>query len=188
MPRTTMTLALCAIIALGAGAAGSWLTRSNGGVAVVDLDRVAKELGRDVLMSNDLKANQSSLANQLSAIEKNAVEQLQKMKTDMGDKPTEEDNQKLAQTAQATQIQFNNIQKKAVAAIGQRRDVLVANFREEARPVAEKVALAKGAKTVVTRNEVFFFHDSIDITDAVTLDNQLHIQEGTMPSALAPTA
>ena len=172
MPRTTMTLALCAIIALGAGAAGSWLTRSKGGVAVVDLDRVAKELGRDVQMANDLKQSQNSLANQLSAIEKNAVEQLQKMKTDMGDKPSEEDNQKLAQTAQATQIQFNNIQKKAVAAIGQRRDLLVASFREEARPVADKIAKANGAKAVVTRNDafLFIFDDSVDITDAVVAE------------------
>ncbi len=172
MPRTTLTLALCAVIALGAGAAGSWLTRSKGGVAVVDLDRVAKELGRDVAMTNDLKANQSSLANQLAAVEKNAVEQLQKMKADLGEKPADEDAQKFAQTAQATQIEFNNLQKKAVAAIGQRRDLLVSNFREEARPIADKIAKANGAKAVITRNEAFLFvfDNTIDITDAVVAE------------------
>lgn len=169
MPHTTLTLALCAVIALGAGAAGSWLTRSKGGVAVVDLDKVAKELGRDVQMANDLRQNQSVLAGKLSAIEKNAVEQLTKMKAELGETPAEDKAKEFAQSAQNAQVKFNALQKQAVTAIGQRRDVLVATFRQEARPFADKIAKANGANAVMTRNDAFLFSfdHTIDITDQV---------------------
>ena len=190
MPRSIMTFALCAIIALGAGAAGSWLTRSKGGVAVVDLDKVAKELGRDVQMANDLKANQSNLANQLSALEKNAVEQLNKIKAELGETPEEDKLKEFAQKAQNAQVNFNNIQKQAVAAIGQRRDLLVANFRQEARPVCDKIAKANGANAVVTRNDAFLFSfdNTIDITDAVIAEMRLAPPKAASPAAATPAA
>ena len=189
MPRNVLTLTLFAVIALGAGAAGSWLTRAQSGVAVVDLDRVAKELGRDVQMTNDLKANQTSVTNQLAAVEKNAVEKLNEMKADLGVDAADEKKVEFAKIAQGTQVQFNNLQKKAVAAIGQRRDTLVAAFREEARPATKKVAKAHGASAVMTRNEsfLFSFDNTIDITDEVIAEMKAHPAPPATPAAAAPT-
>lgn len=188
MPRTTMTFALCALIALGAGAAGSWLTRSKGGVAVVDLDRVAKELGRDVQMANDLRASQSNLASQLQTVEKNAVEQLNKIKADLGETPEPDKLKEFTQKAQNAQVNFNSLQKQAIAAIGQRRDLLVANFRQEARPVAEKVAKASGAAAVITKNDAFLFSfdNTIDITDQVIAEMRTAPKAATPAPAAAP--
>ena len=182
MPRNTMTFFLCTLIALGAGAAGSRLTRSNGGVAVVDLDRVAKELGRDVQMLNDLRANQNDLAGKLSAIEKSAVAQLNELKSGLGESPEREQLQEFAQKKQTAQVNLGNLQKQAVTAIGQRRDQLVANFRQEARPVVERIAKSQGANAVITRNEtiLFSFDNTIDITDAVVAEMRL------APPAAAP--
>lgn len=190
MPRNALTLTLCAVIALGAGAAGSWLTRAKSGVAVVDLDRVAKELGRDVQMTNDLKANQSSVAHQLATVEKNAIEKLNEMKADLGADAAEDKKVEFAKIAQGTQLQFNNLQKKAVAAIGQRRDTLVASFRAEARPATEKVAKAHGASAVMTRNEAFLFSfdNTIDITDEVIAEMKANPAKPAIPAAAAPTA
>ena len=189
MPRNALTLTLCAVIALGAGAAGSWLTRASGGVAVDDLDRVAKELGRDVQMTNDLKANQSSVANQLAAVEKNAIEKLNEMKADLGEDAAEDKKVEFAKIAQGTQIQFNNLQKKAVAAISQRRDTLVAAFRAEARPATEKVAKAHGASAVMTRNEsfLFSFDNTIDITNEVIAEMKANPAKPATPTTTAPT-
>ncbi len=187
MPRTTLTLALCAVIALGAGAAGSWLTRSTGGVAVVDLERVAKELGREEQMVNDLKANQNNVASQLATVEKNAIEKLNQMKAELGEEAPEDKKLEFAKTAQSAQIQFNNLQKQAVTAIGQRRDFLVASFRAEARPVAEKIAKSNGANAVVTKNDAFLFSfdNTIDITDAVIAEMRANPAK---PAAVAPVA
>ena len=187
MPRTTLTLALCAVIALGAGAAGSWLTRSKGGVAVVDLERVAKELGREEQMVNDLKANQNNVASQLATVEKNAIEKLNQMKAELGEEAPEDKKLEFAKTAQSAQIQFNNLQKQAVTAIGQRRDFLVASFRAEARPVADKIAKSNGANAVVTKNDAFLFSfdNTIDITDAVIAEMRANPAK---PAAAAPAA
>ena len=186
MPRTSLTLALCAVIAFGAGAAGSWLTRSQGGVAVVDLDRVATELGRTSQMTNDLQASHNSLANQLAAVEKNAVDQLSKMKADLGETPAEDKLAEFKKTTQATQIQFNNLNKKAAAAIGQRRTNLIASFLAEARPVADKIAKSHGANTVMARNDVFSFDNTIDITDAVIAEMRANPAKPAAPAATAP--
>ena len=185
MPRTTLTLALCAVIALGAGAAGSWLTRSTGGVAVVDLERVAKDLGREEQMVNDLKANQNNVASQLATVEKNAIEKLNQMKAELGEAAPEDKKLEFAKTAQSAQIQFNNLQKQAVTAIGQRRDFLVSSFRAEARPVAEKIAKSNGATAVVTKNDAFLFSfdNTIDITDAVIAEMRANPAK---PAAVAP--
>lgn len=190
MPRTALTLTLCAVIALGAGAAGSWLTRAQGGVAVVDLDRVAKELGREVQMTNDLKATQSNVANQLAIVEKNAVEKLNELKADLGEDAADDQKAEFAKTFQGTQIQFNNFQKKAVAVINQRRDTLIASFRAEARPATEKVAKSHGASAVMTRNDAFLFSfdNTIDITDEVIAEMRANPAKPTAPAATPPTA
>ena len=188
MPRTTLSLFLTAVIALGAGAAGAWLTRSSSGVAVVDLDRIAKELGRDVQMANDLKANQTFLANELSGIQSTANAELKKMETDLGPDAATEEKQKLLQVAQAGQIQFNNLQKQADVKLGQRRNFLISSFREEARPIADRIAKARGAKAVVTPNEVFSFDNTIDITTEVIAEMRLASPPQAAPAAPAPAA
>lgn len=187
MPRQTLMYALCALIAVGAGAAGSWLSRAKAGVAVVDLDKVAKELGRVDMMENDLRSAQNTLANQLAGVQKQAIEKLNEMKSGLGETPAEEDLKKFNATAQATQIQFNNLQRQAVAKIGERRDILVFSFRQEARPVVEKIAKSKGAATVITKNEAFTFDNTVDITEDVI--NEMKANPAKAPAAKpAPAA
>lgn len=190
MPRQTLMYALCALIAIGAGAAGSWLTRSKGGVAVVDLDKVAKELGRVDMMENDLRAAQNTLANQLAGVQKQAIDKLNEMKSGLGEKPADEEMKKFNATAQATQIQFNNLQRQAVAKIGERRDILVFSFRQEARPVVEKIAKSKGAATVITKNEAFTFDNTVDITEDVIAEMKANPAKPAVakPAATAPAA
>jgi Skp family chaperone for outer membrane proteins len=155
------------VIALGAGALGSRFVRPQGGVAVVDLDRVAKELGRDVQMANDLKSNQTALLNELATIQKDANEELKKMQSELGEDAPAEELQKLKQTADVAQQRFNQLQKTADVKLGQRRDFLVANFRQQARPIVYQVAKDHGAKAVVTETVLYAFDETIDITDAV---------------------
>ncbi len=190
MPRQTLMFALCALIAVGAGAAGSWLTRAKGGVAVVDLDKVAKELGRVDAMENDLRSAQNTLANQLSNVQKQAIEQLTEMEKGLGEAPDAEELKKFKATAQATQVQFNGLQKQAISKITQRRDLLVFGFRQEARPVVEKIAKSKGAATVITKNEAFTFDNTVDITDEVIAEMKANPAKPsvTAPAATAPAA
>ena len=167
MPRKFFSLVLWCAVALGAGALGSRFIRPQSGVAVVDLDRVAKELGRDVQMANDLKSSQTALLNELATIQKDANEELKKMQTELGEDAPDEELQKLKQTANATQMQFNQLQKQADAKLVQRRNFLIASFREQARPTVYEVAKEHGAHAVVTETVLYTFDQTIDITDAV---------------------
>ncbi len=167
MPRQLLSLVFWSVIALGAGALGSRLVRPQGGVAVVDLDRVAKELGSDVQMVNELKSSQSALLNELATIQKDANDQLKKMESELGADAPEEEKQKLKQTADVAQLRFNQLQKQADSKLAQRRDLLIANFRQQARPIVKQVADEHGANAVVTETVLYTFNDTIDITDAV---------------------
>jgi Skp family chaperone for outer membrane proteins len=148
---------------------------------VVDLDRVAKELGRDVQMANDLKSSQTALLNELATIQKDANEELKKMQTELGEDAPAEELQKLKQTADIAQQRFNQLQKTADVKLGQRRDFLVASFRQQARPIVYQVAKDHGAKAVVTETVLYTFDETIDITDAVIAKMR------STPAAAAPT-
>ena len=182
MPRKIFSLVFWCVVALGAGALGSQFVRPQGGVAVVDLDRVAKELGRDVQMANDLKSSQTALLNELATIQKDANEELKKMQTELGEDAPAEELQKLKQTADIAQQRFNQLQKTADVKLGQRRDFLVASFRQQARPIVYQVAKDHGAKAVVTETVLYTFDETIDITDAVIAKMR------STPAAAAPTS
>lgn len=188
MPRTSLTLVLCAVIALGAGAAGSWLTRAKAGVAVVDLDKVAKELGRDTQMAGELVGQQNSLAKDLSSIQKNFEGQLAKMKEELGEEPAVEKLQEFSKAKQVAQIKFNGFQQQAMSKITARRDMLIGEFRTEARPVAEKIAKSVGATAVMTRNDavIFSYDNTIDITDQVIAEMQANPTKPAAKPAAAP--
>ena len=181
MPRKIFSLVFWCVVALGAGALGSQFVRPQGGVAVVDLDRVAKELGRDVQMANDLKSSQTALLNELATIQKDANEELKKMQTELGEDAPAEELQKLKQTADIAQQRFNQLQKTADVKLGQRRDFLVASFRQQARPIVYQVAKDHGAKAVVTETVLYTFDETIDITDAVIAKMR------STPAVAAPT-
>lgn len=181
MPRKIFSLVFWCVVALGAGALGSRFVRPQGGVAVVDLDRVAKELGRDVQMANDLKSSQTALLNELATIQKDANEELKKMQTELGEDAPAEELQKLKQTADIAQQRFNQLQKTADVKLGQRRDFLVASFRQQARPIVYQVAKDHGAKAVVTETVLYTFDETIDITDAVIAKMR------STPAVAAPT-
>lgn len=188
MPRTSLTLVLCAVIALGAGAAGSWLTRAKAGVAVVDLDKVAQELGRSDQMQGELIGAQNILARKLGAVQKEFEGQLSKMKEGLGEEPAPEKLQEFARAKQNAQFQFNGFQKEAISTIAKRRDELIGDFRAEARPVAEKVAKSMGATTVMTRNDAVLFYNepAIDITQQVIAEMKANPAKPAAKPAAAP--
>lgn len=188
MPRKIFSLVFWCVVALGAGALGSRFVRPQGGVAVVDLDRVLKELGRDVVIVNDLKASQSNLKNQLDTIQKTANERLQELKAELGEDAPAEEKQKLIQTAEATQIQFNQLEKQADAKLVQRRNILFADFRNQARPIVHEVAKEHGANAVVTKTDLYTFDDTIDITNAVIAKMRAMPAPAISAPAAAPVA
>lgn len=145
---------------------------SAGGVAVIDLDEVAKRLGRDVGIADELKTTRNALAEQLQEAQKGLEGEFDKSRAALGASPSTEDTQKLAQLGQSLNVQFQQKQQEAQEEFKAKAGALLTRFREEVKPIALKIAAAKGLDVVLVKNDanVLAAQNSADITDAVVTE------------------
>lgn len=146
----------------------------HGRVAVVDLNEVARRLGRDQYMAAALKQSQQSLNEQLGVVQAAYVKEIEKKKEELGIvgedvELNDEAVKTLLGMRQQANVNLNQARQQAISSLGQVRTKLIADFRSEVRPVASQVAKDKGLSVVLTKNDsVLFTHDdAIDITDEV---------------------
>lgn len=147
----------------------SWATQPRVGVAVVDLDEVSRQLGRQASMQQSLQEKTQVAQKTLAAIEQDAVVQLQEARRSLGENPTKEQAQNFQKMQQSATLQFNQLKQKAEQQVSGHRQQLVSQFREQARPVVARVAKEHGFSTVITRNDMFLFsyEQAVDITSDV---------------------
>jgi Skp family chaperone for outer membrane proteins len=145
-----------------------------GRVAVVDLDEIARRVGRDQYMIDRLKQTQQTLNERLEVVQASYVKQIkQKQETlgvgNEGVEISDEDTKTLLGMQREAGLNLNQARKEAISSLTQRRTQLVATFRNEVRPIASEVAKEKGLSIVLTKNDtVLFTHeDAVDITDEV---------------------
>lgn len=171
---------LLTIIAL----AGCSPSHPKGGVALIDLDSTAKQLGRDVTFTQELKETSGPLSDQVIATQKEYQAELERFKNSLGAKPSEADNQKLAELERKLTLQLQQKQQQAQQEFNAKRIALVNHFREEVQPVALKVATGKGLGVVLVKSElVFTAGPGLDITDEVVAE-----MNRTANSAPAPAS
>ena len=140
-----------------------------GTVAVIDLDGIARRLGRDVDMANAVKKMETSLNQQLQAVQASYKKQLNEKYEQFGESLTEEQAQLLASMKQQATVNLNDAARRAQTDLSQHRLKIIGLFREEVKPIAKEVAAERGLSIIVTRNDmVIYAHDSaVDITDEV---------------------
>ncbi len=141
---------------------------SHSPVAIVDLDAVARALGRDDVIEQQINAANEKLSSQVLQIAKTLQEQLREQQASIGDHPNEDKQSQLeARTAEANrQLQATQAEARQRAAMF--RNAVVARFRAEVQPVAMDIARQIGASIVLTSAvPTVWFDSSIDITDEV---------------------
>jgi len=138
-------------------------------VAVIDLDEVAKRLGRTKQMETELTGQQEKLNENLVALQQELRTQLTQKQAELGEAPTEEDQQRLMQLQQQAGNQVNQAIEEAKRKLAEARQDQVSRFREEVKPHAQAAARGIGATVILTRNDnmLFHHHANVDITDAV---------------------
>jgi len=144
----------------------------KGGVALIDLDDVAKRLGRDAAIIKELQDAGNPMGEELSAARDELQGEFETAKSAMGAEPTEADQQKLAELEGNLNAQLQQKQQQAQQELNAKRIALVNRFREEVKPVALKIAAAQGLGVVIfkTENTVLVNDPDIDITDAVVAE------------------
>jgi len=144
-------------------------SRTSGGVAVVDLEAIAKRLGRDVAIAQELKTAGTELGTQLVGVQKDLQGQFEKKKQEIGANPNQSQQQSLEELERTLNTQFQQKQQEAQQEIAAKRNALVVHFREEVKPIAMRIAQGRGCSTVLIKNEnvVLDTSSSYDITDEV---------------------
>jgi len=166
LPAAVAVIASLAVCFTWSACAGR---QQPSGVAVVDLDEVARRLGRADEMNQTFQSSTGKVQQQLAEVQQRAVEQLKDMKKQLGDHPSQEETLKFNRITQQANLQFNQLKQQAETQLSRQRQQLVAQFRDDAKPVAARLAKEKGFGTVVTKNDqiVFAFDEAVDITDEV---------------------
>jgi len=157
------------LVPLFLSACGPTASSGKGGVALIDLEDAAKRMGRDVTITEELQSAGAVLGDQLAAAQKDLQEEFERQKQTVGDKPTPADTQKLTELGRALNVQFQQKQQEAQQELAAKRLALVNRFREEVKPVAMKIAAARGLEVVLVKSDVVVLGNEpgVDITDEV---------------------
>ena len=172
------------IVAVGCDSGFRWPGKANApepggqrlsGVAVVDLDEVARRLGSDVAMVQAIRESQTSLNQQLQSMHTSLQQQYKMKKHEMDGRQVQANRDQATETKQLQAfgrqitVQLNQARRNASSQINAHRQQLIQRFREEVKPVARQAAFERGLGVVVTKNEsvLLAFDDAHDITAAV---------------------
>ncbi len=158
---------------------GSRASQTSSGVAVVDLDAVARQLGVDVTMEKQIKDAQTSLDQQLQSLQASLRQQYQQkseeLKAQQGKNGVPSDpaavKQQLAEIEQKLNLQLLQAQQAARNKFNAYRNGLFQDFRGKVVPVAREVATQHCLGVVLTKNDsiLLTFDAAHDITDAVVV-------------------
>lgn len=169
LPRFVV-LAAGLLAAVGCGMQpGAQSAKVAGGLAVIDLDYVAKTIGRTEEISDALKVRKNALDQALAQVQAQAKDKLQQEQQAAGEQPTDEQKQKLAAFERKLNSELLQIARKAQADLETYRATLLTQFRTEVRPLAQQVAAEKGLGVVIPKNEGFLLSvdPGVDITAEV---------------------
>ena len=158
------------------------LSTNYGQVAVVDLDAVARKVGKDKQILQLIEQRQVTLNEQVSATQQSLIEQLNQKKSEFGEL-NEEETQQLAQMQTKANAILSSTRTQAQSNLTAFQQEVVDRFRAETKPIALEIASKKGCRVVLSKNDsvVFAFDQTIDLTDEVVAA----LQSKTGPASAA---
>lgn len=184
--RLTLGILVATNLLLLAGCGDSGGGVQSGGVAVVDMDKVAADMGRDISIAQELQQYERSLDADLRGKQANYEQLIKEEEIKLGVKPTDDDKLKFAQLQQRVNMEFRQRLQQASNELQTRRSELIRKFRDEVSPTAMKVAESRGLSVVMIKHEGILDHaKSADITEDVikALKVAGYSSSGAAPSA-----
>jgi Skp family chaperone for outer membrane proteins len=139
-----------------------------GRVAIVDLDRIAQELGWTNEMNRSVDAINQQLQARVGQLRDQLKAQVDAKVREYGDDPTAQQRESLAQMAAAADRQLQVAIAQASQEANRQRLTLVMQYRDDVRPVAKRIAKEAGQSVVmVPLDGVLYFDPECDITRKV---------------------
>jgi len=158
-----------------------------GKVAIIDLDRIAKALGKDTEIIAALQANEVRAKAKLRDLEASLKTQIKGHKDQI-------ENSEDPQATGGIDVMVRNANLRLRQAVGTeqqnaaRMQTKLANdFRQEVLPAARRAAVDRGMSVVIVRQANLLYYDSaVDITDAVVDDMQAQQARISLPKPTVP--
>ena len=140
---------------------------ASGGVAVVDLDEVARRTGRDQQMLAQVEQFRQQKNEEVATAQAELQKKLEEFQASLGDDPTPEQQQQLALVQRKLAADFTAIAQQATAAVQQFKQNTVKQYRDDVRPLAREIAASRGLQVVITHQDSFQLavDPHCDITD-----------------------
>lgn len=163
----------------------------NGGVAVLDIDEVARQLGIEEKVRVDLLGMQNNLNADLKRSQETMQKQMTGVEEAAGKNPSEEQKRQIIATNQQLNEEFNRLKAQAQNTLAQERARMINEFRVRLEPIALKAAQEIGLDVVLMKvtPPVFAYATAVDITQATTkmaLDAGMQVNSGGVTNAPAP--
>jgi Skp family chaperone for outer membrane proteins len=142
---------------------------SSGGLAVVDLDKVASETGKNIQMKEMFQIQENSVKQQLAKAQLNANALLEAKVKEFGEEPTDDQKRELVKFRIDANNVLGQLQNQANTKLSQYMQDQIAKFRAEIKPIAMDIAKKRGLSVVVPKNEglLLAIDSGVDITDDV---------------------
>ena len=140
----------------------------QGGVAILDIDRVAKELNVDKAVAAELQLIGTDLNTELNQIRTNLQNRMQQFESRAGQNRSQQVQAELVAANRQLTAQFNQVKAQAQNKLAAERIKKINDFREKLKPLSQEAAKARGLDVVMTNSpQVFTFVTAVDITDDV---------------------
>lgn len=173
-------LALTALIATGCGSsaegessasteAESKTTTDRGGVAVIDLDMLARQLGKQEEMDKLLKNKRMEFSQHLATVQAKYEKHIAAKKKEYGETPNVDQLNTLNSIRQTAAFKYSQEQQAVAIGIERYRLELIKELRAQVKPVAEKIANDRGFDVVIPRDQslLLIVRKNADITAEV---------------------
>ncbi len=147
---------------------------STGGMAVIDLNEIAKQTGRDTEITEAIRQHEAKLNQQLLDMQAQAKQQFDDQKAQVELRPALS-----AEDEQARQAELDRYEKQLNGQLAQAqaeakrsalayRQTLAKKFRDDVKKVAREAASDLGTTTILIKQDFLLSVDpTIDITDTV---------------------
>lgn len=188
MQMKSILLSTFALLALALPAAAQ-----KGGVAVLDIDEVARQLGVEEKVRVDLLNMQNNLNADLQRTQETMQKQMTGVEEAAGENPSEEQKRQIIATNQQLNEEFNRLKGQAQNNLAQERVRMINEFRIRLEPIALKAAQEAGLEVVLMKvtPPVFTYATNVDITQAtvkLALEAGMQVKAAEVTNAPAPAA
>lgn len=166
-----IVLGALAFVFLGGG-------RSSPGVVLLNLDRAFRDSGRAAALTETMKIEQAALSSKLGGLRADLENMISTKKKEFGDSPNEQQQKDLKRLDEELVVKIRQATEKNQQQLQQFVGESITQFRQEVKPIAEKVAAKHNASIVLnlTTEQIISFNYSSDITDEVVAALQKEVK------------